>query len=148
MQRLAELGRRLSFLFRRKRFERDLAREMALHLELQAEDNLANGMAVDEARHAATRQFGNPTLLHESSRDAWGWAWLDRLGQGRIHLVVHEVHELVDGDEHAFLPCVTWWVVTKPASKGRLPAVHLQRVQVPPRQVPDGLMARRFGDRI
>jgi putative ABC transport system permease protein len=81
MQRLGELGRRLLFLLRRDRFDRDLAREIAGHLEMQAEEHREGGMNDVEARQAASRQFGNATLLRESSRDAWGWAWLDRLGQ-------------------------------------------------------------------
>jgi putative ABC transport system permease protein len=81
MLRPGEVVRRLLFLVRRRRFESDLAREMAFHLEMQAADNHADGMEEDEARHAARRQFGNATRLHEMSREAWGWTWLDRLGQ-------------------------------------------------------------------
>jgi putative ABC transport system permease protein len=81
MARLAELGRRLLVLIRRDGFDRDLAREMALHMEMQAEDNRASGMGDAEARAAASRQFGNAMLLREVSREVWGGAWLDRLGQ-------------------------------------------------------------------
>jgi hypothetical protein len=37
----------------------DMAEEMRLHLELQTEQNIARGMAPDEARYAAQREFGN-----------------------------------------------------------------------------------------
>ncbi len=73
--------RRLAVLFRREQFHNDLEEEMQSHLEMQAEDNEANGMDPDEARYAARRQFGNTTSLKESSRDAWGWRWLETLAQ-------------------------------------------------------------------
>ena len=50
---MREFGRRLTILFRRGHFERDLEEEMQFHLELQTEENRANGMAVDDARCAA-----------------------------------------------------------------------------------------------
>ncbi len=78
---MSELWRRLRALFGRKQFHNDLAEEMQTHLEMQAEENEASGMGPDEARYAARRQFGNATLLKETSRDVWGWASLERLGQ-------------------------------------------------------------------
>jgi putative ABC transport system permease protein len=81
MNALAEFWRRLLFLLRRGRFDRDLEREMQTHLELLADDHAARGMDADEARHAARRAFGNATYLRETSHDAWGWGWLDGLRQ-------------------------------------------------------------------
>jgi predicted permease len=78
---MGELLRRLRFLFRRGRFDRDLEEEMRLHLELQAEANREAGMDAEEARYAARRRFGNPTLLRETSAETWGWRWIERLMQ-------------------------------------------------------------------
>ena len=76
-----ELMRKLAMLFRGKRFHNDLAEEMRLHLELREAELRAEGMSPDEARLAARRQFGNPTVLAETSRDGWGWSWLSSLAQ-------------------------------------------------------------------
>jgi len=81
MASLGELGRRLQMLLHRRRFERDLADEIRLHLELAQQERMAHGSAPDTARNAALRRFGNPTRLHEISREMWGWGSLERLLQ-------------------------------------------------------------------
>jgi hypothetical protein len=58
---MGELLRRLRFLFRRGRFDRDLEEEMRLHLEMQAEANREAGMDAEEARYAAQRRQGRST---------------------------------------------------------------------------------------
>jgi len=78
---MREFGRRLSVLFRRGRFERDLEEEMQFHFEMQAEENQANGMAAKEARYAARRQFGNAAALKEAGWEMWGWASAERFFQ-------------------------------------------------------------------
>jgi len=70
MGRLAEVWRRLLFLFRRRQLDRDLEEEMRFHLEMKARES---GAA------AAQRAFGNAALLREDCREAWGWRWLDVL---------------------------------------------------------------------
>ena len=75
------LWRRLGTLFRRSRFDRELEEEIESHLEMQAEEHREAGMEAEEARYAARRRFGNPTLLKEESREAWGWGSVERLGQ-------------------------------------------------------------------
>src|SRR6266566_2117002 len=42
-----------------------LNQEMQFHLEQQVAENIANGMSPDQARSAALRIFGNPTLLRD-----------------------------------------------------------------------------------
>ena len=81
MQWWDETRRRLAALRRRDRFDRDLEEEMRSHLEMQAEENRDNGMAGEEARRAALRQFGNATALRETSREAWGWGAVDELAR-------------------------------------------------------------------
>ena len=54
---------------------------MQFHLEQQIAENIAAGMNKDEARHAAMRAFGNPTVLKEETRESWGWIWLEQFAQ-------------------------------------------------------------------
>src|SRR5262245_41338365 len=70
-QVVSQLWRRLLSLLRRGRYEREMEEEMRFHLKMQIEQNLASGMAVEEARYAAWRQFGNQTWLREVSREMW-----------------------------------------------------------------------------
>lgn len=81
MGKTGELWRRLLFLFRREQSDHDLAEEMQFHFDMKAAENREDGMAAEAARYAARRQIGNPLLLRERSRDAWGWNWLETLGQ-------------------------------------------------------------------
>jgi predicted permease len=61
--------------------EKDLERELRDHLELDAEAKMDRGIGVDEARYAAQRDFGNATMVKETTREMWGWASLERLWQ-------------------------------------------------------------------
>jgi predicted permease len=64
---MGEFFRRLRFLLNRRRLEQDLAADMEVHREMAALAGQSN--------------FGNDLHLREESRDAWGWMWLDHLGQ-------------------------------------------------------------------
>jgi predicted permease len=66
-------------LFNRRREAARLNAELEFHLEQQIAENMARGMAVEEARTAALRLFGNPTLLREEARTSWSWNWLEAL---------------------------------------------------------------------
>ncbi len=77
MRWFSQIRRRLAVLFRGSAFDSDLEEEMRSHLEMQAEENEAGGMSANEAYYAARRQFGNATLFQETSREAWGWRWVD-----------------------------------------------------------------------
>ena len=70
---MGELWRRLSYLFHRRAFDRDLDEEMRFHLELKREKT------GDPRR--ARRQFGNVGQLQEESRNVCGWASLERFWQ-------------------------------------------------------------------
>src|SRR5881392_2532893 len=72
---------RLQTLFGRNRSAERLDDEIQFHLEQQIAENVATGMSREDARYAATRSFGNPTILKEETRDTWGWIWLDQVGQ-------------------------------------------------------------------
>ena len=64
--------RRIANLFSRDKVQREIDRELAEHLEMRIEDNLATGMSAREARRAALLRFGNPTVMKErvTSADA------------------------------------------------------------------------------
>ena len=62
-----EFFRRLSYLARRKRLDSELENDMEFHREMVARQGRDN--------------FGNVLRLREEARDAWGWTWIDRLGQ-------------------------------------------------------------------
>jgi predicted permease len=76
---------RLRTLFRRNRSAQRLEDEIQFHLEQQIAENIATGMSPEEARYAAMRAFGNPTLLKEETRETWGWLWLEHLAQDLRH---------------------------------------------------------------
>ena len=62
---------------RRDAIDAELAEEIAEHLRCAEDANRAAGMSARDARDAARRAFGNPTLARESSRASWGFAALD-----------------------------------------------------------------------
>ena len=65
----------------RKAHERDLARELQAHLDLEAEEQRAGGLSADDANFAAQRAFGNVSLTKENVRAVWGWSWIEGLIQ-------------------------------------------------------------------
>ncbi|MCC6860221.1 MAG: ABC transporter permease [Bryobacterales bacterium] len=77
MNPLGENWRKLLLLRRRPQMESELEEEMRFHLEMQAEENRAEGLSDEEAAHAARRQFGNTARLGERSREAWEWPVLE-----------------------------------------------------------------------
>jgi predicted permease len=66
---------------RREDREKDLDRELRDHLELAAEAKMDRGVDANEARFATQRDFGNSTLVRETTRDMWRWASAERLWQ-------------------------------------------------------------------
>ncbi|MPY89105.1 MAG: hypothetical protein GEU99_14405 [Luteitalea sp.] len=55
----------LSRFFRRARWDRERANELEDYLAHEIDDNITRGMTPDEARRAARRKLGNPTLIRE-----------------------------------------------------------------------------------
>jgi len=94
MNVLLQIWSRLLSLLRRGRHEREMEEEMRFHLEMQIEQNLEAGMAPEEARYAARRQFGNQTWFKESSREMWSLNSIETLMQdlryGMRTLIRHE----------------------------------------------------------
>src|SRR5690242_10744917 len=67
MNPIARFTKKLSILFRRERFSRELDEEMAFHREQVEKDLIAGGMTPEAAHYAAKRRFGNTTKLREQS---------------------------------------------------------------------------------
>lgn len=57
----------------RKR-DADVERELQSDLHLEEEEQRERGVSPEEARHAALRAFGNPTLISEQTRAVWTWS--------------------------------------------------------------------------
>jgi len=57
--------------------EEELARDIADHIAMETEENVARGMSPAEARYAALRKFGNVARVKEETRSVWVWNWLD-----------------------------------------------------------------------
>ncbi len=68
-------------LFGRKAAGAELDRELHFHLEEQIAENRRAGMNETEARQAALRLFGNPTVMREQARQTWSWGWLESLAR-------------------------------------------------------------------
>jgi predicted permease len=68
----------------------DLERELRSDLELEEEEQQENGLPPEEARYAARRTFGNPTLIREQTHETWGWAPFERLAQD-LHYALRQL---------------------------------------------------------
>src|ERR1700733_1123588 len=62
-----------------KKRDADLERELRSDLDLEEEEQREGGISGEEARYAALRAFGNPTLIREQTRATWSWNWLESL---------------------------------------------------------------------
>src|SRR5437899_9710312 len=57
----------------------DLERELQSDLQLEEEEQRERGVAPEEARYAALRAFGNPSVISEQTREVWSWDKLETL---------------------------------------------------------------------
>lgn len=64
---MRELFRRIRYRLNRRRWDAELEADMEFHREMMARTGRHN--------------FGNMLRLSEQAREAWGWTWIDRLGQ-------------------------------------------------------------------
>ena len=64
---MGEFFRRIYYLLNRRKLERELANDIAVHREMMGQDY--------------RKDFGNTLRVREQSREAWGWTWLDHLAQ-------------------------------------------------------------------
>jgi putative ABC transport system permease protein len=102
--------RRLLSSLRPGHAERELAREIRSHLQLLEDQYVANGMDVEEARHAAQRAFGGVEQTKERQRDArmfrWLAGWPMDLKLGGRMLVKYPGLTVVGGLAMAFAICI------------------------------------------
>ena len=78
---IAELARRLGYLWDQHKHVSELDEEMRLHLESRARKLREQGLSADDARLAARREFGNRAAIEIAGSEVWGWGWLERLVQ-------------------------------------------------------------------
>jgi len=72
---------RLLGSFRKNKLEDQLNDELQFHIEMRTREFVASGMSPEEARHKASRLFGNQTLLRERTRDMDMIGWLETVWQ-------------------------------------------------------------------
>ena len=70
-------ARRLLWLSRRGRLEREMDAEMRFHLESEIAERVERGMAPDDARRGALRDFGSMGRHKEDARELRGLRWLE-----------------------------------------------------------------------
>lgn len=70
---------RLANVFRARRVDRDIQRELEFHIRERADQLHAEGMPLDQARAAARRQFGNALRIREDAHGANSIAWMEQL---------------------------------------------------------------------
>src|SRR5580704_6058148 len=80
MKPLGHFFRKLRILIRRDKFNRELEEEMAFHRGETEKDLRADGMASEDARHAANRLFGNDARLRDQSQETVGF-WFESMLQ-------------------------------------------------------------------
>ena len=78
---MTSLFRKLKWFLRSTRKETELREELRFHLEEEAAERSAQGLAGEDARHASRREFGNVALIGEDTRAVWTWAFGDQLAQ-------------------------------------------------------------------
>ena len=77
----------------------DLERELRSDLELEEEEQRERGLSAEEARYAARRAFGNPTLIREQTRETWSWIWMEHL----VRDVAYGMRTLLRSPQFAFV---------------------------------------------
>jgi predicted permease len=68
-------------MWRRRRALDALERDIHHHIQQDTEENIARGMAPEEARRQALLKFGNVALTREDTRAVWTWAWVEQAVQ-------------------------------------------------------------------
>jgi putative ABC transport system permease protein len=59
----------------------ELDEELQAHLRMAAQDRVERGETREQAEVSARREMGNQGLIKETTRNMWGWTWLERLLQ-------------------------------------------------------------------
>jgi predicted permease len=72
---------KLGAVFRKNEIDGELDDEIRLHLAMEVEENVSNGMDPEQARRAANQAFGHVGLAKDDSRSAWMYRWIEDLGK-------------------------------------------------------------------
>ncbi len=75
------LFRRLAWWLQRRRKETELEEELRFHLEEDAAEREDAGESAAFARRSARLDFGNPAVVREDARAAWGWSLVEQTAQ-------------------------------------------------------------------
>ena len=75
------LWKRLTALFSRRQWDRELSEEVEVHLEMRAAELRQQGLDPDAAREAARREFGGVEQMKEAYRDRRGVPWIESLAK-------------------------------------------------------------------
>lgn len=78
LSRLRRTFSKLNSIFHNKRAEEELAREVASHLTLLADDFERRGMSPEEAARAAKRAYGGVEQAKQAHRDARSVLWIEQ----------------------------------------------------------------------
>jgi macrolide transport system ATP-binding/permease protein len=73
--------RKLRWLMRRPGKEAELQEELQFHLEEEACERQAQGLAGEAALRAARQELGNVALVQEDTRATWTWTFWEQLAQ-------------------------------------------------------------------
>jgi putative ABC transport system permease protein len=68
-------------MWRSKRRQSDIERDIRDHIELATEEHIAAGMSPEEARRQARLEFGNVAATIEDTRAVWTAAWVSQFVQ-------------------------------------------------------------------
>jgi putative ABC transport system permease protein len=97
------LKTRLASLFQRGRYERDLDRELAFHIDMLTEQKVRSGMSAVEARREAQRHFGEIDRVKDEVRDTW----LSRLWETLVQDVRYGFRNLARNPGFALIVILT-----------------------------------------
>jgi hypothetical protein len=73
------LWRRLSYLWRQRSLEAELAEELDFHRDMKRAELERTGTPAGEASTATRKALGNVALAREDAREIWRWRWFDAL---------------------------------------------------------------------
>jgi hypothetical protein len=78
------LWQKIANTLERRRMQEDIADELAFHLEERERANRERGMTAEEARTAARRRFGNPTVANERTADSDVVRWAESMARDAL----------------------------------------------------------------
>jgi predicted permease len=78
-----------SRFFDRRLKELELDDEINAHLAIETQERVDRGDTLEDAGAAARRDFGSVALVKETTREAWGWVWAERLLRDQKYILRH-----------------------------------------------------------